>query len=82
MNTFNIDCKIKEAVRSTSLLIMSLEGQYLARFDAPKTGWTYSLLCDVQRSFLPEWAFCGFDAYLGDHCIGHSIAMPIPLLPS
>ncbi len=59
-------------VKFNALLIMSLEGQYLARFDAPTTGWTHQSLCNINMLFESAWAYCGVDAYLGNQWVGSS----------
>ena len=63
---------ILTAVKFNTLLIMSLEGQYLARFDAPITGWTHQTLCNMNTLFESAWACCGVDAYLGNQWVGSS----------
>ncbi|WP_146866635.1 hypothetical protein [Aliivibrio fischeri] len=59
-------------VKFNALLIMSLEGQYLARFDAPITGWTHEMLCSINMLFESAWTCCGVDAYLGNELVGSS----------
>ncbi|MGR6831174.1 hypothetical protein [Aliivibrio wodanis] len=63
---------ILTTVKFNSLLIMSLEGQYLARFHAPITGWTHQALCNMNTLFESAWAYCGVDAYLGNQWVGSS----------
>lgn len=57
-------------VKNNTLLIVSIEGQLLGRFDAPKEGWTHNSLCDLNTSFPEQWLFCGADALLGEVWIG------------
>ena len=52
------------------LLIVSLEGQYLARFNPPNSGWTHQELLLLARSFPDVWDFCGADALLGEQFVG------------
>lgn len=58
------------------LLILSPEGQFLARYDAPSIGWTYLALCQMNTVFEPAWSFCGADAFLGDEKIGSCAPCP------
>ncbi|MUK94689.1 hypothetical protein GNP80_19965 [Aliivibrio fischeri] len=60
-----------QAVRFKALLLLSSEGQYLARFDAPKTGWTHQILCNINTLFNNAWHYCGVDAYLGELQVGY-----------
>jgi len=52
------------------LLIVSLEGQWLARYNPPSSGWTQQTLQLLSHSFPEQWAFCGAEALLGEHPVG------------
>lgn len=52
------------------LLIVSLEGQWLARYNPPSSGWTHRKLNSLAHSFPDQWDFCGADALLGDSWAG------------
>ena len=56
--------------RQNTLLIVSLEGQWLAQFEPPATGWTHQALNELVPSFPLEWDFCGADALLCEKWIG------------
>jgi hypothetical protein len=62
--------EILEPVKDKSLLIMSLEGQCLGIYDAPKQGWTHYKLCQLSETFPEQWLFCGADALIGDQWVG------------
>lgn len=53
------------------LIIMSLEGQFLARFEAPKkVGWCHESLETLVDDFPSEWLECGANAYINDVFVG------------
>ncbi|MFA0356895.1 hypothetical protein AB4525_08250 [Vibrio breoganii] len=53
-----------------TLLIVSLEGQLLARYEPPTSGWSHERLCDLTDSFPQQWEFCGADALIGQCFVG------------
>lgn len=59
-------------VKHLALLIVSIEGQYLGKYEAPKNGWTHERLCALSETFPLQWAACGADALLGDQFVGSS----------
>ncbi len=61
---------ILSSCRFKRLMIVSLDGQYLASYDAPKNGWTHDVLVDLADCFPHEWGVCGADALLGDSFVG------------
>lgn len=61
---------ILSEVAHEKLLIMSIEGQFLASYDAPKKGWTHDVLLKMSQLFPTQWNFCGADAYLSDKWVG------------
>lgn len=71
-NQLNDEKDILTPVMTRPLLILSTEGQLLARFDSPATGWTHHALCQMNIVFEPAWSFCGADAYLGEQWVGSS----------
>ncbi|AUI88858.1 hypothetical protein BS333_21020 (plasmid) [Vibrio azureus] len=56
--------------RFNQLLIVSLEGQLLATYNAPMNGWTHDVLVRLSRLFPQQWGYCGADALLGDQFVG------------
>lgn len=52
-----------------TLLFKNLQGQQLARFIAPKQGWTTWDLWQVRQQLPPHWFSQGANAYLGDMLI-------------
>lgn len=52
------------------LLIISLEHQLLASYNAPKDGWTHEILIRLSRYFCSQWNFCGCDAIIGELWVG------------
>lgn len=56
--------------RFNRLLIVSLEGQLLAGYNAPMSGWTHDVLVRLSRLFPQQWEYCGADALLGDQFVG------------
>ncbi len=61
---------ILSPVKHCSLFLLSLEGQFLARYEAPHTGWTHQALCQMNTLFEPAWTYCGVDAFLGEQWVG------------
>lgn len=53
-----------------TLMIVSLEGQLLGRYDAPEKGWTYRVLIELSHTFPPQWSVCGADALIGEQFVG------------
>jgi hypothetical protein len=66
----NNEPDILAPVKHKPLLIVSIDGQLLGRYEAPKEGWTHKLLCELNAIFPKEWRFCGADALLGEQWIG------------
>ncbi|OEF63577.1 hypothetical protein OAA_13915 [Vibrio cyclitrophicus 1F175] len=52
------------------LLIISLEGQLLQRFEPPLDGWTHDALCAVNESCSSSINDLGADAFLGKQWVG------------
>ncbi|MDK9783756.1 hypothetical protein KIT90_20465 [Vibrio sp. B172a] len=52
------------------LIYKRLDGRQLARFIAPKWGWTPWDLWQVRQQIPLEWWQAGAEAYLGDALIG------------
>lgn len=52
------------------LLVMSIEGQFLNSYEAPREGWTHETLVKLSKVFPDQWAVCGADATLGDQFVG------------
>lgn len=59
-------------VKHEALMIVSIDGQYLGKFEAPKTGWSHERLCALSDQFPRQWATCGADALLGEQFVGSS----------
>jgi hypothetical protein len=57
-------------VQHETLLILSIEGQYLGSYEPPEHGWTHEKLTSMAESFPSEWNFCGADALIGDQWVG------------
>lgn len=62
---------ILAGINSLPLLIVSLDGGFIERIDAPVSGWTHELLVHAgeelaKREVLAE----GADAFLGEHWVG------------
>lgn len=57
-------------VTAQQLLIVSLEGQFLASYCAPSSGWTHELLVRLSHYFPSQWNFCGADALIGEQFVG------------
>ena len=53
-----------------TLVFKNLSGQQLARFIAPKQGWTTWDLWQVRQQLPPHWFAQGVKAYLGEELIG------------
>ena len=56
--------------RFKRLLIVSLEGQLLASYESPSTGWSHELLVKLSQFVPNQWDFCGADALLGEQFVG------------
>ncbi|WP_390241757.1 hypothetical protein [Vibrio sp. R78045] len=56
--------------KNETLLFKTLQDQQLARFIAPKQGWTTWDLWQVRQQLPPHWFNQGANAYLGDVLIG------------
>lgn len=41
-----------------TLMIVSLEGQLLGKYDAPEKGWTHSVLVELSHTFPSQWNVC------------------------
>ncbi|WP_305372790.1 hypothetical protein [Photobacterium leiognathi] len=52
------------------LMILSLEGQLLARYEPPVNGWTHDRLTQLASEFPHQWDYCGADALLGESFVG------------
>ncbi|EKA5635821.1 hypothetical protein OKZ62_001725 [Vibrio navarrensis] len=52
------------------LIVVSLEGQLLATYEAPTQGWTHESLVELSDDFPPQWNVCGADAFLGEQIVG------------
>ncbi|MGR5178869.1 hypothetical protein [Vibrio mediterranei] len=63
---------ILTAVKHEALLIVSIEGQLLNRFEAPMLGWSHESLCALSDTFPKQWSVCGADALLGEQWVGSS----------
>ncbi|MCG3741167.1 MULTISPECIES: hypothetical protein [Gammaproteobacteria] len=61
--------------KKAPLYLLSLDGQLLAKHDAPDTGWTCESLINTNQKAEPAWNFCGVDAYLGELWVGSSEAL-------
>lgn len=72
---FQFESTIHPSIKHERLLILSPDNQYLAAFEAPKSGWNPQQLKRHQANFPQEWDFCGANAYLGEKCIGHQSAL-------
>lgn len=57
-------------VKDKTLLVVSLEGQLLGRYEAPEGGWTHEKLCSLNNIFPEQWQFCGADALIDDQFVG------------
>ncbi|EGR0468618.1 hypothetical protein BC355_17615 [Vibrio cholerae] len=57
-------------VRFKRLIIVSLEGQFLSAYNAPRQGWTHHILESLAHSFPNQWEICGADAYIGEQWVG------------
>lgn len=57
-------------VSNKRLMIVSIEGQLLATYNAPTIGWTHELLVRLTRYFPSEWGYCGAEALLGEQWVG------------
>jgi hypothetical protein len=66
----NKEPDILTPVKNNTLLIVSVDGQLLGRYEPPKGGWSHKRLCDLNAIFPQEWLFCGADALLGEQWIG------------
>jgi hypothetical protein len=61
---------ILSAIKNERLMIVSIENQLLATYDAPKDGWTHELLELMADEFPKQWSFCGADALIGNEWVG------------
>lgn len=59
-------------VKHLALLIVSIDGQLLGRFDAPNGGWSHALLNALSDQFPAQWSTIGADALLGELWVGSS----------
>ncbi|MBE8574117.1 hypothetical protein [Vibrio sp. OPT18] len=57
-------------VKNRPLFLLSLEGQFLARYEAPNGGWTHQALSQMNTLFEPAWHYCGVDAFIGEQWVG------------
>ena len=69
-NIENGEPDILSSVAEKSLMILSLDGQLLARYEPPLDGWTHDRLTQLASKFPHQWNYCGADALLGESFVG------------
>lgn len=63
---------ILATVKDKPLLLLTIDGQLLARYEAPQGGWTHLALCRMNRFIMPAWSELNIDAFLGEQWVGSS----------